>query len=170
VRKVLFLCTGNSARSQIAEGFLRHLGGSRVEALSAGSKPTGQVHPLAEMAMARAGISLAGHRSKNVSELLGRRDIDLVVTVCDAANEACPVLPGATARAHWSFPDPAAAPGPDEEALPVFEEVRDRIRRAIERLLALSLETLTPAELGRRVEEVGPAADGPFRRQAVIRE
>ncbi len=128
--KVLFLCTGNAARSQMAEGYLRHAAGERFEALSAGLAPQG-LHPLAVEAMREIGIDISGQRSKDVREFLGQ-SIPLVVTVCDNAREQCPVFPGAGRRLHWSLEDPAAAPGPRDEQLAVFRRVRDRIRRAID--------------------------------------
>lgn len=127
---VLFLCTGNSARSQMAEGYLRHAAGDRFEVLSAGIAPKG-LHPLAVEAMREIGVDISAQRSKDVREFLGQA-IPYVVTVCDNAREHCPVFPGAYQRLHWSFEDPAAAPGEREEQLAVFRRVRDRIRRAID--------------------------------------
>jgi arsenate reductase len=117
--RVLFLCTHNSARSQMAEGILRHFGGARFEVYSAGTEPSG-VNPLAVQAMHAAGIDISGQRSKGVSEYLGR-DFDYVITVCDQANEACPVFPGDPQRIHWSFPDPSAVQGSDAQRLAAFE-------------------------------------------------
>ncbi len=122
-RRVLILCTGNSARSQMAEGLLRELGGGRVEAASAGSEPS-RVHPLALRAMAERGVPIDGQRSKHWREL-GDREFDHVITVCDQAAESCPVFPGAARRTHWSLPDPAAAEGAEEERYRRFVEVRD---------------------------------------------
>lgn len=122
-QKVLFLCTGNSARSQMAEGLLRHLAGERVEVFSAGSKPS-VVNPYAIRAMAQRGIDISGQHSKHLSEFLNQ-PFDTVITVCDQAAEACPVFPGKAARIHWSFPDPAAVQGSDAEILASFEHVRD---------------------------------------------
>jgi len=133
--RVLFLCTGNSCRSQMAEAFLRQLGGDRFEALSAGTQPTGQIHPLAVRVMAEAGVDLAGHTSKSV-ELFRDQPLDCVVSVCDRARQACPVFPGAAQRLHWGFDDPAAARGGPEEQLAVFRRVRDEIRRRIQLFLA----------------------------------
>ena len=134
--RVLFLCVGNSARSQMAEGWLRHLAGDRFEAASAGTHPTG-VHPLAVEAMREVGIDLSGHRSKSAEEYAGQR-FDYVVTVCDPAREACPLFPGAGAMLHWSFDDPAAATGTDRERLAVFRRVRDEIGERVWRGLVVS--------------------------------
>jgi arsenate reductase len=129
-RRVLFLCTHNSARSQMAEGFLRALGGDRFEVASAGTEARG-VNPLAVRAMAEAGVDLAGHTSKTLDRFVGE-PWDAVITVCDSANAACPVFPGATSRLHWSFDDPSAARGTDAERLAVFRRVRDEIKARIE--------------------------------------
>ncbi len=126
-RRVLFLCTGNSARSQMAEAWANHLLGDQWEAYSAGTEPTGYVHPLAIQAMAEVGIDISGARSKSVSEFMGQQ-FDLVITVCDHAAENCPLWLGTGRRVHMGFPDPAAATGIDEERLEVFRRVRDAIR------------------------------------------
>jgi arsenate reductase (thioredoxin) len=128
-RRVLFLCTHNSARSQMAEGFLRHLASDRFEVASAGTEAT-RVHPLAIRAMRDVGIDISSHHSKTVDALLGD-PWDYVITVCDSANERCPVFPGRTSRLHWSFDDPSRATGTDEERLRTFRRVRDQIARAI---------------------------------------
>ncbi len=124
-RRVLVLCTHNSARSQMAEGLLRALAPERFEVASAGTAAT-RVHPLAIRAMAELGIDLRGHRAKTVETLLGE-PWDVVITVCDSANERCPVFPGLTTRLHWSFEDPSAATGSEDERLAVFRRVRDAI-------------------------------------------
>jgi arsenate reductase (thioredoxin) len=128
--KVLFLCTGNSARSQMAEGLLRHFAGEQFEVFSAGTKPAG-LNPLAVKAMREIGIDISDHRSKNVSEFLGA-SIPYVVTVCDRAKESCPIFPGAFKFLNWSFDDPAEARGTDEERLAVFRRVRDEIAAKIQ--------------------------------------
>jgi len=136
-KRVLFLCTGNSCRSQMAEGWLRHLGNDRCEALSAGTQPQG-VSPLALRVMAEAGVDLSGHRSKSVDEFL-EQDLHLLVTVCGGAKEACPVFLGKVReRRHWPFDDPAEARGSEEEVLTVFRRVRDEIRARIEVFLGPS--------------------------------
>ena len=127
--KVLFLCTGNSARSQMAEGFLRHFAGEQFEVLSAGTNP-GTLNPLAVQAMAELGIDISRQTSKNVTQFL-RVPIQSVVTVCDNAKESCPVFSGAGRLLHWSFEDPAAAGGTNEEKLAVFRKIRDQIEARI---------------------------------------
>jgi arsenate reductase len=122
-QRILFLCTGNSARSQMAEGLLRHLAGDRFEVFSAGTRPAG-LNPNAVTAMAELGINIAGSRSKSVDEFAGEQ-FDYVFTVCDNAKEACPIFPGGGRRLHQSFEDPAAAPA--DEQLQVFRKVRDQI-------------------------------------------
>ena len=128
--RVLFLCTHNSARSQMAEGLLRSLGGDRFEAHSAGTEAT-HVRPLAIRAMAELGIDIAGQESKTLDRYLGE-PFDAVITVCDQAAEACPVFPGARQRLQWSFPDPSQATGTEEEQLAVYRRVRDAIRDRVE--------------------------------------
>ncbi len=124
--KVLFLCTHNSARSQMAEGLLRHLAGDRFEVMSAGTEAT-HVRPLAIRAMDEIGVDISSQESKTLERYL-REPFDYVITVCDDANEACPFFPGASNRLHWSFEDPSRAGGSEEERLAVFRSVRDRIR------------------------------------------
>ena len=128
-RRVLFLCTHNSARSQMAEGLLRSLAGDRFEVASAGTQAT-RVHPLAIQAMAEVGVDLRGHASKVVDQYL-EQPWDYVITVCDAANEACPVFPTKSSRLHWSFEDPSQASGTEHERLEVFRKVRDQIKRQL---------------------------------------
>lgn len=135
-RRVLFLCTGNSARSQMAEGLLRHLGGDRFEAASAGTHPVG-LNPLAVTAMKEIGIDISGHRSKHLRGYRSER-FDHVVTVCDRAKESCPIFPGTSSMLHWSFEDPAAAQGSEEDRLAAFRDVRDRIKRRILLFLGMS--------------------------------
>ncbi|MGE0886890.1 MAG: arsenate reductase ArsC [Blastocatellales bacterium] len=126
-KRVLILCTGNSARSQMAEGILRHDGGSAFEVHSAGVKP-GSVRPEAILVMSEIGIDISGHRSKSVDEFIGQ-EFDYVITVCDNANETCPVFPGRTQRIHQSFEDPPAIGTADQmTTLAIFRRVRDEIR------------------------------------------
>jgi len=129
VTRVLFLCTHNSARSQMAEGFLRAMAGDRFEAGSAGTEKT-SVNPLAIRVMAERGIDLGGHTSKVYADV-ARRSWDYLITVCDDANERCPWVPGSVTRLHWSFPDPSRATGTEEERLAVFRRVRDRIQERL---------------------------------------
>ena len=131
--RVLFLCTHNSSRSQMAEGLLRAHGGERFAVSSAGTHPRA-VHPLAIRAMREIGIDIseaAGYRAKGLDVFSGQ-PFDLVVTVCDEAAEECPFFPGARRQVHWGFPDPSAATGTEEERLAVFREVRDAIAVRIE--------------------------------------
>ena len=128
-RRVLFLCTHNSARSQIAEGFLRSLADDRFDVASAGTEAT-RVHPLAIRAMADVGVDISRHTSKMLDALV-EQPWDYVITVCDDAHEACPVFPRASNRLHWSFEDPSRASGSDDERLEVFRRVRDQILRRI---------------------------------------
>jgi len=135
--RVLFLCTHNSSRSQMAEGFLRARGGERYAVFSAGTHPRG-VHPLAIRAMAELGIDIsaaAGYRAKGIEEFAHQPPMDLVVTVCDEAAEECPFFPGARRQVHWGFSDPSQATGTEEERLTVFRQVRDAIAARIERWL-----------------------------------
>ncbi|NJL95970.1 MAG: arsenate reductase ArsC [Anaerolineae bacterium] len=131
--RVLILCTANSARSQMAEAWLQHLGGDRFAVFSAGTQPS-RVNPVAIQAMAEAGLDLSGHRSKSLTEFLDQ-PFDYVITVCDAASESCPAFPGPAQRLHWSFPDPAAAPE-GEARLAAFRAVRDGLRARFENWLA----------------------------------
>lgn len=124
-KRVLILCTGNSARSQMAEGLLRNLAGDRFEVESAGVAPT-HVRPEAVTAMRELGIDISQHRSKSIAEFLGQQ-FDYVITVCDNANEQCPVFPANTKRIHWSFEDPAAAKGDEQSRLAIYRRVRDEI-------------------------------------------
>ena len=141
-KRVLFLCTHNSARSQMAEGLLRHLATDRFEAMSAGTEAT-RVRPLAVRAMDEIGIDISGQRSKTLDRYL-QEPFDYVITVCDDANEACPFFPGAVHRLHWSFEDPSKAEGTDEERLEVFRSVRDQIRERIgDELVATDGDTPT---------------------------
>lgn len=131
---ILVLCTGNRCRSQMAEGWLRHFGGDRVIVRSAGTQPKG-VHPLAVRVMSEAGVDIADHRSEHLDQYVGER-FDYVVTVCDAAHEACPVFAGAGRMVHQSFADPDRATGSEDEMLPVFRRVRDEIRDWAQRFVA----------------------------------
>lgn len=132
-QRALFLCTGNSARSQMAEGWLRSLGSNRFNVFSAGTHPT-VVNPNAIEAMKEVGIDLSGHRSKYVEEFKGQ-EFDYVITVCDRANESCPIWLGQTMRLHWSFEDPAAVTGPAHEVLEAFRRSRDLIGERIKKFL-----------------------------------
>jgi arsenate reductase len=128
-QRVLILCTGNSARSQMAEGLLRHDAGDRFAVFSAGVQAS-YVRPQAIAVMEELGIDISGQRSKSVEEFAGQ-EFDYVITVCDNANQRCPVFPGKTQRIHWSFDDPAVATGSDEEQLAAFRRVRDQIHEKL---------------------------------------
>ena len=132
-KKVLFVCTGNSARSQMAEGLLRHAGANRFSVSSAGTSPT-HVRPEAVAVMQEVGIDISNHRSKGVDEFAGQ-EFDYIITVCDNANETCPVFPGKAERLHWSFRDPAAVEGSDEQRQAAFRKVRNEIRTRIGQFL-----------------------------------
>jgi arsenate reductase len=127
--RVLILCTANSARSQMAEGLLRHEAGTSWEVFSAGAKPT-RVRPEAITVMGEAGIDISGHHSKSIDEFLGR-DFDYVITVCDNARETCPVFPARTKRIHWSIEDPAAIEGSREDRLNAFRHARDELQKRL---------------------------------------
>ena len=133
--KVLFLCTGNSARSQMAEGLLRARAGDRFEAFSAGLEPQ-PVKPLAVEAMAEIGIDISDQQPKDVAQFLGHQYFGYLITVCDRANTNCPIFPGVSQRLHWSLDDPAAAEGSDAERLTVFRRVRDELAGLIEEFIA----------------------------------
>ena len=148
---VLFLCTGNSARSIMAESYLNHVGKGKFRAHSAGSFPKGEVNPIALSTLQAHAIPTGEVRSKSWDEFAtsAAPTMDLVITVCDsAAGEVCPIWPGAPAKAHWSFPDPHT---PGE-----FEEVFSAIRTSVDRLAALQTETIDPSALRRKVAEIGP--------------
>lgn len=138
-KRVIFICTHNSARSQMAEGWLRELAGDRYEVHSAGTEATA-VRPEAAAVMQEAGVDISSHTSKTLDEYIGQR-FDYVITVCDQAAEACPVFPGGGQRLHWSFSDPSAAGGTGQERMEVFRAVRDSIRRRIEQELIGTAET-----------------------------
>ena len=132
--RVLILCTGNSARSQMAEGLLRHLANGGIEVESAGTAPS-RVNPLAIEAMREIGIDISRHRSKSVEEF-ARQSFDVVITVCDNARESCPVFPGAPERIHWSYEDPAAVQGNHDEKLAAFRRVRNDLARRLQEFLS----------------------------------
>ena len=133
--RVLFLCTGNSARSQMAEAFLRKYGGDRYEAYSAGTEPK-DIHPYTERVMDEAGVSLKGQYSKHIKEYMGQIHFSYVITLCDEAEKSCPsIFPGMGQRLHWSFEDPAVFAGSEDEKIAKFREVRDRIERRVKEWL-----------------------------------
>ena len=128
---VLFLCTGNSARSQMAEAFFRKYGGATFEAYSAGLEPK-EINPYTRRVMQQVGLDLAGHRSKSVMEYMGKKFFSYLITVCDQAEKNCPTtFPGVGQRLHWSFEDPAAFVGSEADTLQKFRDIRDQIERSV---------------------------------------
>jgi arsenate reductase (thioredoxin) len=152
--RVLILCTGNSARSQIAEALFAHKGSARFEAASAGSKPAPQVNPHAVRVLSEAGIEWSGRTPKGLDRLEGEQ-WDFVITVCDRAKEACPIFPGTPIVAHWGMPDPAEVEGGDAVKLRAFRETLTVLARRIDLFLALPAEKLDRLRLERRVREIG---------------
>ena len=155
-RKILFLCTGNSARSILAEALLNRMGEGRFEAFSAGSFPKGKVHPMALALLADRGFPTAQLRSKSWDEFAGpgAPPLDFIVTVCDnAAGEVCPVWPGRPMTAHWGIEDPADVEGPGQRQ--AFEQAFDALGRRISQLLALPLDSLDPASIKARLRAIG---------------
>lgn len=158
VHNVLFLCTGNTARSVLAEGILNHLGKGRFRAFSAGSHPKGVVNPFALEELRRAGLPAEGFRSKSWDEFAtpGAPSMDFVFTVCDdAANETCPVWIGHPMTAHWGVEDPAAVEGADEAKRVAFRKAATALRRRIELFLSLPVETIDRMALQQRLKEIG---------------
>jgi protein-tyrosine-phosphatase len=149
--RVLVLCTGNSARSQIAEALLSRRGAGRIVAVSAGSRPAGAVHQGALDVLRRHGIDWDARQPKAIEQFDGGT-FDLLITVCDSAAEDCPVFPGARARVHWGLPDPAAVQGPASDA--AFDRAYTALAAHIDRLLELPLETMSPAELERSAASI----------------
>lgn len=152
--QVLFLCTGNSARSQMAEALLNQKGRGRFNADSAGSRPAARVNPLALQVLEEHRIPWSGHEPRNVSEL-ERQEWDLVITVCDNARESCPVLPGRPVVAHWGMPDPAEAEGDERARRRAFRDAFQLLSRRIDLLVALPLEKLERLAAAARVQEIG---------------
>lgn len=137
-KRVLVLCTGNSARSQMAERFLRHIAGDKFEVFSAGVKPT-QVNPLAIKVMAEVGVDISKHRSKSAMEFIGEK-FDYVITICDNAKQTCPVFPGKYKKVYWDLEDPAVVQGAEEEKLNVFRKTRDKIKEYVLGFLKTTVE------------------------------
>jgi arsenate reductase len=159
---VLFLCTGNSARSVMAEVLLNHWGGARFLAFSAGSHPTGRVNPITLELLDRLKLPTSGLRSKSWDEFAvpGAPVMDFVFTVCDqAAGEVCPIWPGQPITAHWGFPDPAAFVGPEAEKRAFFAAVLRQIESRIKVFAALPLEKLDRLAIQRKVREIGTSED-----------
>lgn len=156
----LFICTGNSARSILAEGLLNGLGQGRFRAWSAGSQPKSEVHPLALATLQRLGLPADGYRSKSWDEFAtpDGPQFDFIFTVCDnAAGEACPIWPGKPMTAHWGVPDPAAATGTQEERLKAFQDAALALKRRIELFLALPFDRLDGMSLQQQLRDIGKA-------------
>lgn len=134
-KRVLVICTGNSARSQMAEALLRHLGGDLLDVMSAGSVPAAQVHPLAVRAMAEIGLDISSQHPKPLADFLGQ-PFDYIIAVCSKAAEACPFFPGPAQRLHWFYDDPAAVEGTEEERMAAFRAIRDDLKTRIAEWLA----------------------------------
>lgn len=160
IYNVLFVCTGNSARSILAEGLMNHMGQGKFKAFSAGSHPAGAVNPLSLKTLAWLQLSTDGYRSKNWDEF-ARPDapqLDFVFTVCDkAAGEVCPVWPGQPLTAHWGLPDPAAVEADEAQQLQAFQDTALALKRRIELMLALPLTTLDKMSLQKAVRDIGQA-------------
>jgi len=158
IHNVLFICTGNSARSILAEGLMNHLGGARFRAFSAGSHPKGDVHPLALTTLRNLHVSDSGFRSKSWGEY-AKSDaptMDFVITVCDqAAGELCPVWPGQPITAHWGLPDPAAVDGSDEDKRRAFTDTAVTLKRRLEFMLSLPMDKLERMAIQHQVREIG---------------
>lgn len=155
---ILVLCTGNSARSILAEALFRHLGAGRVVAFSAGSHPTGRVNPLALQLLAETGLSVDGYRSKSWDEFAapGAPPLDVVITVCDsAAGETCPIWPGRPITAHWGVPDPAAVEGDEAKKIAAFRAAHERLAARVRAMLALPLDGLAREALADKLKTIG---------------
>ena len=160
LKNILFVCTGNSARSIIAEGLMNHLGGKRFRAYSAGSHPKGEVHPLAIEALKHFRLPNDGFGSKSWEEFAGpdAPQLDFVFTVCDnAAGEMCPIWPGQPMTAHWGLPDPAAVEGSDDVNRKAFQDTVVGMKRRIELMLALPMASLDRMAIQREVRDIGRA-------------
>lgn len=158
---VLFLCTGNSARSILAESLLRRFGGDRFRAFSAGSHPAGDVQPLALQLIRTAGLPDSGLRSKSIEAFLGddAPRIDIVITVCDHAAEHCPVFPGRPVTAHWGMADPAAVEGSEEERLQAFRTARAELQARVKLLVNLPLASLDRIACEQQVRGIAQRPD-----------
>ena len=151
--RVLILCTGNSARSQIAEALLNLKGAGRLVAASAGSRPAARVNPHAIRALREAGIEWGGHAPQGIDAVFGQ-PWDMVITVCDKAKEACPIFPGQPVTAHWGMPDPAEVEGADEQKLAAFRDTLNLLSRRIDLMLAIPREKLEKFVFEQRVRDI----------------
>ncbi len=155
--RILFLCTGNSCRSQMAEALLRHLAGDRFVALSAGSHPAGFIHPLAIETMRRMNVPMEGQYSKSWN-VFADEPLDVVITVCDhAAGQACPTWPGHPLVVHWDLPDPVFVKGTDDQRLAAARRVAEQLQDAIEGLIALPFDDLPPDRLRTELRRLAPS-------------
>ncbi|OGT04745.1 MAG: protein-tyrosine-phosphatase [Gallionellales bacterium RIFCSPLOWO2_02_58_13] len=160
IYNVLVLCTGNSARSILAEVLFNALGKGRFKAYSAGSKPAGRVNPLALELLQRQGHDISGLRSKSWDEFAAAPQFDFIFTVCDnAAGETCPIWPGKPATAHWGIPDPAAAGGDDEARRAAFKKAAEQLARRIQLFMSLPIEKLDKLTLKQKLAEIGQIKD-----------
>ncbi len=160
---ILFLCTGNSARSILAESLMTHRGQGRFRGFSAGSHPKGAVHPIALALLEQMKFPTEGLRSKAWDEFAepGAPSIDFVITVCDnAAGEVCPIWPGHPLKAHWGVPDPAAVEGSDTEEWAAFRDAFRALENRIKLFVSLPLDTLDPMKLKQRVDAIGKTSEG----------
>jgi len=160
VYNVLFICTGNSARSILAEGLLNSIGNGRFHAYSAGSQPKGEVNPLALQELAKLKIPTDGFRSKSWEEFAraGAPEMDFVFTVCDnAAGEVCPVWPGQPMTAHWGLPDPAAVDGPDHVKAQAFHDAAVTMKRRLDLMMSLPLDSLERMAIHKEIKSIGSA-------------
>jgi arsenate reductase len=164
--RLLFVCTGNSARSQLAQAVLARKGRGRFDVDSAGSQPAARVHSRAVDALERHGYAFNGHAPQNVDAVL-HHPWDFVITVCDRAKESCPVFPGQPVIAHWGMPDPAEATGTDEEQQRAFDETLVLVSRRIDLLLALPIDKLEKLALQQHVNDIGGAGAAPYAALAV---
>jgi arsenate reductase len=156
MKNVLFLCTGNSCRSIMAEGLLNHYGKGKFRAFSAGSFPTGKVHPMSLEMLKRHGMSAFGYESKSWDVFKNLHELDIVITVCDnAAGEVCPIFPGAPVKAHWGAPDPAHFEGTPEAVESEFDRVFAILERRVKALVALPVETMDKEELRQQLNAIG---------------
>ena len=154
--RILFLCTGNSARSQIAEALMQSKGAGRFESASAGSKPAERVNPYAVEVLALMGIDWSGRQPKGI-DAIAHETWDFVITVCDRAKESCPMLPGQPVLAHWGMEDPAEVAGSDADKRRAFERTRQLLARRLDLMLALPMETLDRPSLARELRSIGSA-------------
>lgn len=159
--RVLFVCTGNSARSQMAQTVLNRKGRGRFVGESAGSQPAARVHPLAISTLESQGFFWTGHQPQGLDEVMGQ-PWDFVITVCDRAKESCPIFPGQPVLAHWGMPDPAEATGTEAERRRAFYDALLLISRRLDLFLALPMEKLTKLALQQRVTEIGGAGTTPM--------